>query len=111
LQLPCTNSWWNSAINGGVDGLKSHRKNVVRVFHVDFLDEVFVLHDLAELTDHDVGQAVDLAEEVRHLEFLERAQQIFDPEAAWICVVEGQVVVARNTVKPKETSFYHKYDK
>ena len=49
-------------------------KNVSRVGHVDLLDKVFIIHDLSELADHDVGVGVDLAKEVGHIELFERAQ-------------------------------------
>ena len=53
--LPSAESCRNSCVNGHGDAVNGCGKNVSRVGNVDLLDKVVILHDLAELTDHDVG--------------------------------------------------------
>ena len=53
--LPSAESSRNSCVNGHGDAVNCRRKNVSRIGHVDLLDKVVVIHDLAELADHNVG--------------------------------------------------------
>ena len=80
--------------------MSRHREDVARTGHVDLLDKVLVLHDVVELHDHDVGRVVDFAKEVVDLELLQASEQILNPEATRVGIVETRIRITRVVVKP-----------
>ena len=80
--------------------MSRHREDVARAGHVDLLNEVLVLHDVAKLLDHDIRRAVDLSEEVVDLELLQAPEQVLDREAPGVGVVEARIGIAGVVVKP-----------
>ena len=102
---PSTKSGTNPGVNRCCNAVDRHWEDVRRAWHVNLLHKTVILHDPAELLDHDIRWFVDLPKEVVDFKLLQLAQQFLDPQPTWILVIVRGVRVTSTIVESKKRFF------